>query len=190
MQRFRDGEAAAFAALLDRHKRPMLGFLRRSAPRSADAEDLFQEVFLRVIKAAPRWKHEAKVTTWMYTIARNVVIDAARRGNTRPPEVSLDGGDRTDGVGPVERVRDRRPGAERQLLSRESHTAIDELVAGLPEAQREAFLLKRRGLTFEAIAEVTEVSKNTVKSRLRYALDKLRAGLAERGLLDGEDRKR
>ena len=178
MARFRDGESSAFDQLLDRHKRAVYAYLRRSTRSAADADDLFQEVFLKVIRAAPKWQHEAKVTTWLYTIARNVLIDASRRIKTKPPPISL-----TDGEGDVERPRapievlsNGKDPADARLLEQESTEAIERLVGALPAEQRDAFLLKREGLTFDEIATVTETSRNTIKSRLRYALEKIRAG--------------
>jgi RNA polymerase sigma-70 factor (ECF subfamily) len=188
MARFRDGEASAFDQLLDRHRRGLYAFLYRSTGSAADADDLFQEVFLRVIRAAPRWQPQAKVSTWLYTIARNARIDLARRRAARP-EAALAAPDPDEREPPWERVHDERPGPDKQLLAGERSAALDETIAALPEEQREALLLKVDGLTFDQIGAVTEVSKNTVKSRLRYALEKVRAGLERRGLLAAEDER-
>jgi len=186
MTRFRDGDASAFDALLGRHRRGVYGYLLRSVATAAEADDLFQEVFLRVIRAAPRWRPEAKVTTWLYTIVRNVAIDAARRRKARVDSVPLASSPDEPGHD-IGRVADHRPRADEHVLRAEIRGAVDELVRELPPEQAEVFLLKSRGLTFDDVGRLTGTSRNTAKSRLRYALKRLRRGLAERGLLGREE---
>src|SRR5262249_49143819 len=120
--------------------------------------------------------------------ARSALIDGARRAAARPRTVSLtDPPERDDGGrAPIDTLADPHATPPDESLLRQEHgDAVEALVAGLPHEQREAFLLKREGLTFDQTADLPGPGRNTVKSRLRYALEKLRAGLASRGLLAG-----
>src|SRR5439155_17064597 len=98
MAAYQKGDLGAFAELVTRHERRLWNFLRRFVSDAATAEDLLQEVFLRVIKSAPEWQPAAKVTTWLYTIARNLCTDQARRASYRKA-ASLDGGGRNEDSG-------------------------------------------------------------------------------------------
>lgn len=184
MARFQAGSASAFDDLVDRHKRPLFAYLNRSLRNPADADDVFQDVFAKVIRAAPGWENSASFKTWLYTIARNALIDAARRRKTHP-KTSAIVRDGEDGIS-EDLLASPAPSAVTLLVHGEVAEAIEGMVQELPAEQREAFLLKREGLTFEEIGEVTGTPRNTVKSRLRYALDKVRQGLRERGLLGGD----
>ena len=183
MERYARGDAAAFDQLMTRHQRPLFGFILRSVRDRAEAEDLFQEVFMKVIRAAPTWRPEAKFTTWLYTVARNALIDRSRRRKTHTPDLSLaDPVGDADGPTRLDTVASPDANPLDETLGEELRQALEAALGALPEDQREALLLKRDGLTFDAIAEVTGVKANTVKSRLRYALEKLRATLHARGL--------
>ena len=184
---YRDGEVRAFEVLLARHERPVFNYILRSCRRQDLAEELLQEVFLRVVRSATKYKQTAKFTTWLYTIARNVCIDRARKA-TKRQELSLDqnvgGGDvGADGSGRtfMELLVDEKAHAggsrhERQLFRQR----LKEALAELPEEQREVFMLKEVSeLTFREIAEVVGAPVPTVKSRMRYALQALRGHLAE-----------
>ena len=182
------GDVAAFEELMRRHERPLWTFVRRFVADGATAEDVLQEVFLRVVRAAADWKGDAKVSTWMYTIARNLCTDHARRAVHRRAQ-SLDaptrGGD-DGGSGPAlgERVAARTAGTERVALNRELGAHIDRAVDALPHDQREVFLMREvMDLPFAEIAQAVGASEPTVKSRMRYALEKLRDALA--GFHDG-----
>jgi len=180
MTRYRGGDVRAFEQLLRRHKKPVFNFLWRQVGDRALAEELLQEVFLRVIKSASTYQEQAKFTTWLYTIARNLCVDAARRAGHRRT-LSLDapqGGDpeRTLGDG----VADPSGNPSQQAMSRELRESIERAIAALPEEQREVFLMRERsGLPFKEIASIVGVPENTVKSRMRYALERLREALAE-----------
>lgn len=181
MLRYRDGDARAFEVLMTRHRKPIYAFILRSVRDPAQAEDLLQETFLRLIKGADAYERQAKFTTWLYTIARNLCVDAARRGKHRNA-ASLDapvaGSDRATPL--VELVSDGKAGADRAAMDRELARRIQEAVAALPEEQREIFLLREvADLQFNEIAAVVGCSENTVKSRMRYALEKLREALDE-----------
>jgi RNA polymerase sigma-70 factor (ECF subfamily) len=186
---YRGGDVRAFERLLARHEKPIWSFLRRFVRDAEAAEDLLQEVFLRVVRDAqesgPAWKGEAKFSTWLYTIARNLCIDRARRTAVRGSgSPSIDGA--SDGEGETttlhERIAAPGPSTDALVARRQAARRIDRAVAELPDDQREVFLMREvMELPFAEIASVVGVSEPTVKSRMRYALEKLRAALADLG---------
>lgn len=182
MMAYQRGEAAAFTELVTRHEKPLWSFLRRLTRDDAMAEDLLQETFMRVIHSANSWRPDAKFTTWVYTIARNLSIDSARKQAHRRAR-SLDGqGPRDEDSSPRlhERVARSDPDAERVVLNRELALSLERALAQLPEAQREVFLMREvLELPFAEIAKVVDASEATVKSRMRYALERLRVALAD-----------
>jgi RNA polymerase sigma-70 factor (ECF subfamily) len=183
MFRYQRGDLTAFAAIVRRHKTPIYNFVLRQVRSEQAAEDVVQEVFLRVVESAATFKHEARFTTWAYTIARNLCIDHARKMSLRR-HPSLDQADGDDGEGsPLgERIADLRPSAstERVAASGEIQARVIAAVARLPEEQREVFLLRQlASLPFQEIAVITGVAENTVKSRMRYALERLQEALTD-----------
>ncbi len=183
MVRYQRGDRDAFALLVRRHHRPLYNFVLRQLRKPDRAEDVTQEVFLRVVQNASEFKHEARFTTWVYTIARNLCIDQLRKAvHRRHPSLDqpLGPGDDPRPLGDV--VADKRPStnAERAAASSQMLAILTEVVDGLPDEQREVFLLREIGnLPFKEIAIVTGVAENTVKSRMRYALDRLRSALSD-----------
>jgi RNA polymerase sigma-70 factor (ECF subfamily) len=182
MQAFREGDPRAFELLLARHERKVWQFLRRSVGDPVLAEDLLQEVFLRVIKARMEWKGESKFTTWMYAIARNLIVDHARRAVHRDAR-SLDAPTRPDeDVGETlhDRLADGGRDAEGLTSDGEVRARVEAAVASLPPDQREVFLLREvMDLPFAEIAAVVNAPEPTVKSRMRYALERLREALED-----------
>ena len=182
MQAYREGNPRAFELLLARHERKVWNFLRRSVGDATLAEDLLQEVFLRVIRAQAEWKGEAKFTTWVYAIARNLCIDHARRAVHRDAR-SLDAPTRANADGEAgealyERVAHGARDAEGLTSDGQVRARVDEAVAALPPDQREVFLLREvMDLPFAEIAAVVGAPEPTVKSRMRYALERLREAL-------------
>jgi len=183
MAAYQQGDAASFEALMARHERPLWTFVRRFVGDPDTAADLLQEVFLRVVGAAADWKPDAKVSTWLYTIARNLCTDHARRAVHRRAS-SLDAPVRPmsndDSSGPilVDRVAARHAGAEDEAMDRQLRLHIDRAVDLLPADQREVFLMREvMDLSFAEIAQAVGASEPTVKSRMRYALEKLRQAL-------------
>jgi RNA polymerase sigma-70 factor (ECF subfamily) len=185
MAAYRAGDARAFERLLARHEKPVWNFLRRFVADAGTAEDLLQEVFLRVVKGAEDWKGTAKFSTWLYTIARNLTVDQSRRALHRQT-ASLDGGGRAgaDDDGALETLHDRiaarEPGAEQRLADQQMGRRIDAAVSALPDDQREVFLMREvMDMPFAEIAVAVGASEPTVKSRMRYALTKLREALLD-----------
>lgn len=174
------GELSAMAVLVTRYQRPLYTFLVRMCGESSRAEDLVQDVFMRLIEHAETFEGGAKLRTWLYRIARNVAIDDMRRRKHRR-HASLDA---THDAGDERSLHDRvaaaLPGADRQNVSKELAARMLEAIDQLPDDQREVFLLRQvQALQFREIAEITAVSENTVKSRMRYALERLQGALAE-----------
>ncbi|HSD22475.1 MAG TPA: RNA polymerase sigma factor [Anaeromyxobacter sp.] len=180
MLRFQAGDAPAFEVLVRRHRTPVFSFLVRLTGDRARAEDLCQEVFLKVVKASRTWEERARFRTWVYAIARNLAVDEARRAAFRRAE-PLD----APGGAAAHPADDPPPdaAAEAALL----RPKLEAALAALPPEQREVFLLREyAGLRFAEIADVTGTPENTVKSRMRYALEALREGLAALGVGPGD----
>jgi len=179
MTQFQDGDTRVFPVLMRRHVRGIYNFVaRHTSPSQAD--DLTQEVFLRVVERASAFKHEARFTTWLYAIARNLCVDTLRK-MARRQHPSLDDPGPT-GTPLGEQIGDPHPSAigERAAASGEMGERIQAALLLLPEEQREVFLLREVAeLPFQEIAAVTGVPENTVKSRMRYALERLRESLAD-----------
>jgi RNA polymerase sigma-70 factor (ECF subfamily) len=174
------GDAVAFNALYERHERPVFRFLRRSlgAEGESFADELHQEVWLAVVRNAANYVPRARFTTWLYGIARSKLIDHWR---ARRPGLSLDepAANDTDETLLDLLAADSAAQPEAQALTRAQGAAFLRAVEQLPAVQREVFLLHAEGeLTLAEIGTLTGVGMETAKSRLRYALTKLRATLA------------
>jgi RNA polymerase sigma-70 factor (ECF subfamily) len=172
MLAYRAGDAAAFDALYARHRGGVFRYLRRQTRNAAVAEELFQDVWMRLIDARARYEPQAKFSTWLYTIAHNRLMDHFRSGR-RAALVSYDDADDP----PPEPVADT-PQPEETLARKQDAARLLAAIDALPAAQREAFVLQQEGdLSVEEIAAATRVNRETAKSRLRYAMAKLRAQL-------------
>lgn len=182
MLRFQRGDRAAFRVLLARHQKPLFNFALRHLRSPALAEDVVQDAFVRVVQSASEFKHEARFSTWLYTIARNLCIDQLRKSALRR-HPSLDEarpGEGGDGPTLGEQMPDSRASVERGATSTELRSKIAGAVEELPDDQREVFLMREVAhLPFKEIAQITGVPENTVKSRMRYALERLQAALSE-----------
>ena len=182
MLRYQNGDVRAFEILLTKHRKPVFNFILRYVGEKAQAEDLLQEVFLRVIKGADSYQKQAKFTTWLYTIARNLCVDNSRRGKHRKA-YSLDvpmEQDGKEGGTLLDVVADKAAGTDRKVISKELHGRLHAAIGKLSEDQREVFLMREfLDMPFREIADVVGCPENTVKSRMRYALEKLREELEE-----------
>ena len=168
MLAYRDGDAGAFETLYARHRGALYRFVLRSINDRGIAEELFQEAWIRVIEARERYAPSAKFVTWLYTIAHNLMVDHwRRRGLTL---VALD----------AEHVPVESANPARQAEGRESLARFLRALEALPPAQREAFLLHEEGgLTAAEIGAATGTNEEAAKSRLRYAMAKLKAAVDE-----------
>ncbi len=182
MIRFQRGDKAAFAALVRRHQSALYNFSLRHLRAQSAAEDVVQDAFVRVVQNAGEFKHEARFTTWLYTIVRNLCIDHLRKQVHRKHPSLDQSKPGEDGEGPTlgEQTADSRASVEREATGSELKERIAKAVETLPEEQREVFLMREvANLPFKEIAEVTGVPENTVKSRMRYALERLQQALCE-----------
>lgn len=183
MADFREGDARAFEILMARHRRGILNFLYRSVNNHSRAEELLQEVFLRVIRAKARYQQTARFSTWLYTIARNLCVDESRRAKFRR-HLSLDAprrgrdGDQRESM--LDGTAAEQVSVDDQAMGPTIQGRLKAAIDGLPEDQREVFLMRQLGgLSFKQIGEVVGAPENTVKSRMRYALEKLRGELQD-----------
>ena len=185
MRAFAAGDAAAFTRLYDRHERASWRFIRQrlGAAHEAAADDVLQETWISVAKAAPRYVATARFTTWLFTVARSRAIDYLR--TQAHATVSLDaplaGGDEEDeGERWAERLpADAAEGPQARVESRQQAQAFLAALDQLPAPQREAFVLQAEGgLSVEQVASATGVGAETAKTRLRYAKARLRSLLA------------
>ena len=182
LERFTRGDSAAFEVLLERYQRPIYNFILRSVRETARAEDLLQDVFLRVIQRAEDFRGQAKFSTWLYTITRNLCIDASRKmSHRRHPSLDAPSVRDDEGSTPlVERVAAPQADTDRRAAGPDLQAAIARAVEALPEDQREVFLMRQvEGLRFQDIAAIVGVPENTIKSRMRYALERLQEALAD-----------
>ena len=164
---YRDGAVPAFDALYARHKGALFRYVLRGVKARGVAEELFQEIWIRVVEARHRYQPSAKFATWLYTIAHNRLVDHWRVRELVTAD-ALDGEAAGGEAGDPARVA-----AGRQALGR-----LEQAIAALPHAQREAFLLhEEAGLTALEIAAATGSEAEAVKSRLRYAYQKLKAAV-------------
>lgn len=164
------GRQAAFATLYGRYKAPLLRYLLRMVRQQAVAEDLFQECWNRLIQARSRYVANARFSSWLFQIGHRLALDWLRRDPTHKSE-SID-----------ERVVEFPHGGElppdEQLVSAEGRARLFSAIQALPDDQRAALLLKADGeLSLEEIAQIQQTGRETVKSRLRYALAKLKEAL-------------
>ena len=179
---YQQGDPEAFDDLLRRHRAPLFTFLLRMLGDRERAEDLAQETFLRIVKGAPAWEHRARFQTWLFTIARNLCVDHARRDRFRRAD-SLDAEGPGDETPMVDSVPGREVDPGRGAESARLRPVLTKALLSLPPEQREVFILREQaGVPFREIAAMVGVNENTVKSRMRYALEALRKALAAAGV--------
>lgn len=170
MLRYRDGDVAAFEVLYRRHKDPLFRYLLRLCRQPAAAEDVFQEVWSKIIRSRDNYRPTAKFTTFLYHVAHNCFIDYLRRSKRHADTADIEPDTQPDCAERPEML------VERHLARRRLDTALQ----ALPDEQRDVFLLhEEAGLNLDEIAAVTDCKRETAKSRLRYAVRKLRAAIDE-----------
>jgi RNA polymerase sigma-70 factor, ECF subfamily len=170
MLRYRDGDVGAFETLYRRHNDSLYRYLLRLSRHPESAEDIYQEVWGKIIKARSSYRPTAKFTTFLYRVAHNCFIDHLRRNRRHSQAVELVPDEQAH-PGELPEMQ-----AERDLARRRLAAALLEL----PDEQRDVFLLyEEAGLSLDQIASVTDTSRETAKSRLRYAVSKLRIAIGE-----------
>jgi RNA polymerase sigma-70 factor (ECF subfamily) len=174
MLRYAGGDVDAFQRLYERHRGGLYRYFLRQSNRSV-AEELFQDVWARVIQSRKRYRPKAAFKTWLYTLAHNRLVDHWRREGARPVAQSA-----SDDDCPEMTTPDTNPGPQRLVDLRDCIEQLLQLVSGLPDVQRQTFLLRHEaGMSLAQIAEAMSTGAETAKSRLRYAMERLRAAIAK-----------
>ena len=180
MLRVKAGDESAFDYLVQKYRRAMVHFMYRTSRNGAAAEDLAQEVFLRVYRSRSSYEASAKFTTWLYRIATNLAVNHARDTRHERPENTLSLDEVNQDTGTAVDVADRSPTAEEVLVKRERLAGIKEKVQSLPERQRMAVIMhKYQQMDYGQIAEVMKLSESATKSLLFRAYETLREQLRE-----------
>lgn len=183
MRAFQTGDRDAFEKLVLRHEVGVLNFFLRMGARRAEAEDLTQEVFLRVYKAAARYEPSAQFTTWLYRIARNCWIDVQRKEGRAPVQVSADRPFSEDGTAIADILPYHGPMPGQRMERAETARLVEDAILALPETLRETFVLSEvQGMKYAEIADALDVPVGTVKSRMFTAVRTLRETLAAHGI--------
>lgn len=179
MRRYAEGDAAAFEELYARHRKPLFGFLVRQCNNPQTAEELYQDIWLKVVRSRERYEVKASFRTYLFRIAHNALIDHLRALGRHPEQEAVEYLEEAADAGAISSAL---ANPDDELETRQLAAHLVELIACLPDAQREIFLLREEaGMGLAEIAEVLGENAETVKSRLRYAWNKLRRGLAEHG---------
>jgi RNA polymerase sigma-70 factor (ECF subfamily) len=179
MLRVKDGDSSSFGLLLEKHRASVVHFLFRLVQEQAVAEELAQEVFLRVYRSRSSYEPTAKFTTWLFRIATHLALNSLRDRKHEKGQERLD--DDSQEI-PGRQISDRRPSVEQQLVFGVKLEEVRRAVAGLPEKQRAAVLMhKYEEMEYSQIARVLGCSESAVKSLLFRAYETLRARLAHLG---------
>jgi len=180
MLRVKAGDESAFDFLVQKYRRPLVSFMYRMARNTAAAEDLAQEVFLRVYRSRQTYEASAKFTTWLYRIATNLAVNHARDTRKERPEVMVSLDEPDEETGTTMDVADGTITAEEAIVRRERLAAIRSKVEALPERQKLAVLMhKYQQMDYKQIAEVLKLSESATKSLLFRAYESLREQLKE-----------
>lgn len=175
MLRVKQGDTAAFTALVEKYQQSVMNLAHRTLRDAAEAEDLAQNVFVQVFKSAHRYQSSAKFSTWLFTIARNLCLNEIRR-RTRHPAESLDAPHPGNEDQPQHQFEDKKNfSPPESLLQSELAQKIEDALAELPEHQRTAILLCRQDeLSYEEIAEILGCSLSATKSLIHRGRETLK----------------
>ena len=178
MLRVRQGDAVAFEELVEKYKQPVTNLLARVLRDATEAEDLAQNVFVQVFKSADRYRVEAKFSTWLFTIARNLCLNEIRR-RSRHPADSLDAAENPEDDTAGRQFEDRKNTSAPDLLLRDELTSkVEEALAALPENQRTAILLfKEKDMSYDEISKILDCSLSATKSLIHRGRETLKQKL-------------
>ncbi|GAC1650695.1 MAG: hypothetical protein NVS9B15_10400 [Acidobacteriaceae bacterium] len=180
MLELRAGNMAGFDFLIQKYRKPIINFMYRMVRNQAVAEELAQEVFLRVYRSRETYRAEARFSTWLYRIATNLGVNHARDTRHERTASTIYLGETDSETGTTPDVADSTPGAENEMLRRERLNAIRQHVLALPERQKMAVLMhKYEGMDYKQIGEVLKLSESATKSLLFRAYQTLRERLKE-----------
>jgi RNA polymerase sigma-70 factor (ECF subfamily) len=172
------GDDASFNLLLQKYRTPLINFLYRMVRNTATAEDLAQEVFLRVYRARKQYSPSAKFTTWLFRIATNLALNSVRDNRHRQMDVSIDAPVEEEAAAPMP-LPTREMRIDEHMIERDRAEFIKRAIASLPEKQRVAVLLhKYEEMDYAEIAKILECSESALKSLLFRAYETLRVQLA------------
>ncbi len=184
MKAYQQGDNKAFFELFSRHKNSVYSYIYRYTNNSEESEEIFQEVFIKLHRASPNYEPTAKFTTWLFTIVRNLCIDAHRKRKIRK-NLSLDYQSDEDGRSFHDVIPSNDFGPDEKSADAEIGKILENALQQINADQREVFLMREKlGFKFEEIAQNLGVSVNTVKSRMRYALESLKKLLEKSGFKD------
>ncbi len=173
MVSFGRGDRSAFDQLYSRYKQPLYGYLFRNCGHTVFVEELFQDVWLRVIASAPRYQRKGRFRSWVFTLAHNCMVDYYRRSSRQSVELHVEAGVVDEHFASEQTVAE-------DFTDSEINTAIQKAIACLPLDQRQAFCLREEsGFSVKEIAQIQGITAEAAKSRLRYAYQKLRTSLAD-----------
>jgi RNA polymerase sigma-70 factor (ECF subfamily) len=172
---YKAGNTESLGVLVEKYRRPLFGFILRFSEGREDAEEVFQEVWVRAIKHMNRYRQKS-LLSWLFRIAHNLMIDRIRQ---RKPILSLDTPSTESGLPLSEQLCGTLPGPDEEVGGRELGVRIEAAARRLPLEQREVFWMRMQaGLSFKEIARIQKCSINTALARMQYAVSKLRVDLA------------
>jgi len=181
MLRYKDGDLSAIEILVERHQQPLFAFVYRFCNNYQQAQDLAQDVFVRLVRTSKSYEPRAKFTTYLYTVAHNLCIDYIRRKKKRQNVSLSEPIDSEDGLRLEDTMKSDGPTPEQQYRQKNFREALQQAVSELPDEQREVFLLReQQNLQFDEIARVVGCLPSTAKSRMRYALQSIREKLEKK----------
>ncbi len=178
IQEYLDGSMAAFHRIYTRYERQLFFYINSMVRHKETTEDIFQDVWMQVVAKLPKFSFKGAFRNWLYTIAHHKVIDHMRASGRHKTLNLSDEIDRETGLTLEDVLADPAPDVIRRLSARELHEKVMDIVATLPEPQREVFLLRcDAGLKFREIAEMAGTSVNTILGRMHYAITRIRREL-------------
>jgi RNA polymerase sigma-70 factor (ECF subfamily) len=180
MVRYKRGDRDAFAELVRRYQKSLYNFSVRYLSSRESAREVTQDAFLRIVKRSADFKHESRFSTWIFAITRNLCIDELRKRKHRNHPSLDDSRDASSALAESAAASRASLDGEQSATTNELREGIVAAIDRLPEEQREVFLLRQLGgVPFSEIALITGTAENTVKSRMRYALERLQRELSE-----------